>query len=67
MSFKKHTKPRSLEKKQEKDIILKNLYRFFEGRERVLDTFENKIFSIKSKCAGILNPNHSKLKILSPK
>ena len=67
MSFKKHTKPRSLEKKQEKDIILKNLYRFFEGRERVLDAFENKIFSIKSKGAGILNPNHSKLKILSPK
>ena len=67
MSFKKHTKPRSLEKKQEKDIILKNLYRFFEGRERVPDAFENKIFSIKSKGAGILNPNHSKLKILSPK
>ena len=25
------------------------------------------MFSIKSKDAGILNPNHSKLKILSPK
>ena len=29
MNFKKHMKPRSLEKNQEKKIILKNLYRFF--------------------------------------
>ena len=43
------------------------MYNFFEGREKILDAFENKIFSIKSKGAGILNPNHSKLKILSPK
>ena len=56
-SFKKHAKPRSLEKKnkQKKEIILKNLHRFFEGRERVLDAFESKIFSTKSKGAGILN------------
>ena len=40
---------------------------FFEGREKLLDAFESKIFSIKSKGAGILNPNHSKLKITSPK
>ena len=31
MSFKKHTKPRSLEKKQEKKIFVQNLHRFFEG------------------------------------
>ena len=43
------------------------MYRFFEGRERVYDAFESKMFSIKSKGAGILNPNHSKLKIFSPK
>ena len=43
------------------------MYNFFEGREKILDAFENKIFSIKSKGAGILNPNHSKLKILTPK
>ena len=67
ISFKKHTKPRSQEKKQEKEIVLKNLYNFFEGREKILDAFESKIFLIKSKGAGILNPNHSKLKILSPK
>ena len=43
------------------------MYSFFEGREKILDAFESKIFSIKSKGAGILNPNHSKLKILTPK
>ena len=67
LNFRKNTKPRSQEKKQEKEIVLKNLYNFFEGREKILDAFESKIFSIKSKGAGILNPNHSKLKILTPK
>ena len=67
MNFRKNTKPRSQEKKQEKEIVLKNLYNFFEGREKILDAFESKIFSIKSKGAGISNPNHSKLKILTPK
>ena len=67
MNFRKHTKPRSQEKKQEKEIASENLYNFFEGREKVLDAFESKIFSIKSKGAGILNLNHSKLKVLTPK
>ena len=43
------------------------MYNFFEVREKVLDAFESKIFSIKSKGARILNPNHSKLEILTPK
>ena len=43
------------------------MYNLFEGREKTLDAFESKIFLTKSKGAGILNPNHSKLKILSPK
>ena len=43
------------------------MYNLFEVREKVLDAFESKIFSIKSKGAGILNPNHSKLEILTPK
>ena len=60
MSFKKHTKPRSLEKRQEKDIILKNLHRFFKERERVFDAFESKIFSAKYMGAGILSPDHSR-------
>ena len=67
MNFRKNTKPRSQEKKQEKEIVLKNLYNFFEGREKILDAFESKIFLTKSKGAGILNPDHSKLKVLTPK
>ena len=43
------------------------MYNSFEGREKILDAFERKIFLIKSKSAGILNLYHSKLKILSPK
>ena len=67
MNFRKNTKPKSQEKKQEKEIVLENLYDFFEGREKVLDAFKSKIFFIKSKGAGILNPNHFKLKILTHK
>ena len=40
---------------------------FFEGREKILDDFESKIFLPKSKGAGILSSGHSKLKILTPK
>ena len=43
------------------------MYNFFEGREKILDAFESKIFLTKSKGAGILNPNHSRLKVLTPK
>ena len=42
------------------------MYNFWES-EKILNAFERKIFSIKPKGAGILNPNHSKLKILKPK
>ena len=43
------------------------MYNFFEGREKILDAFDGKIFSTKSKGAGILNPDHSKLKVLKPR
>ena len=43
------------------------MYNFFEGREKLLDAFDGKIFSTKSKGAGILNPDHSKLKVLKPR
>ena len=43
------------------------MYNFFEGREKILDAFESKIFLTKFKGAGILNLNHSKLKVLTPK
>ena len=58
MNLRKYTKPRSQEKDKKK-IILKNMYKFFEGRERLLDAFESKIFSTKSKDSGILNPDQS--------
>ena len=67
MYFKSNTKPKSQEKKQEKEIVLKNFHHFFEGREKTLDPFESKIFLTKSKGAGILNSDHSKLKVLTPK
>ena len=52
MNFRKNTKPRSQEKKQKKEIVLNNLYNFFEGREKILDSFESKIFLTKSKGSG---------------
>ena len=67
MNFRKNTKPRRQEKKQEKETVLENLYNFFEGREKILDAFESKIFSTKSKVAGFLSLDRSKLKILTPK
>ena len=60
-------KTKESRKKEEKEIALENLYNFFEGREKILDAFESKIFLTKSKGAGILNPDHSKLKILTHK
>ena len=53
MNFRKNTKPGSQEKKQEKEIVLENLYKFWEGREKLLDAFESKVFLVKSKDAGI--------------
>ena len=37
-------KPRSKEKKQEKEIVLKNLHNFFEGREKFLMLLKAKYF-----------------------
>ena len=43
------------------------MYNFFEGREKILDHFESKIFLTKFKGAGVLNLDHSRLKVLTPK
>ena len=67
MNFRKNTKPKSQEKTQEKEIVLKNLYNFFQGREKILDTFESKIILTKSKGSDILNLDHSRLTVLTPK
>ena len=66
-NFRKQIKPRNTDTKQQKKDILKNLYNLFDGRERVLNTFDNKIFPIKTKSTGFLNFDHSNLKILTPK
>ena len=66
MNFRKNTKPRSQEKKK-KRLFLKTYIIFLRVEKKFFDTFDSKIFSIKSKGAGILNPNHSKLKILTHK
>ena len=46
--FSTKTKPRSEEKKREKEDVLKNLHNFYDGREKVLDAFASKIFPIKA-------------------
>ena len=59
MDFKKKTRPQDREKIQEKQEVLKNLYSLFEGREKILDAFESKIFPIKTR-----GPNYLNLQIL---
>ena len=39
-------------KKQKKEDVLENLYALFEGTERVLHAFDNKIFSMKTEGEG---------------
>ena len=43
------------------------MYNFFEGREKILHAFESKIFLTKFQGAGVLNLDHSRLKVLTPK
>ena len=65
--FNDKTRPKNYKKKQEKKIATDNLYKFFSAREIVLNGFKSRIFSIKSKGSGLLNTDHYKLKILTPK
>ena len=65
-NFSDKTRPKNYKKKQEKEIVHDNLNKFFAAREMVLNGFKSKIFSIKLKGSGILNTDHSKLKILTP-
>ena len=68
MNFTKQVKQKIPEKKQQQDA-LKNLYSFFEGRERVLNAFDSKIFPMKIEGTGFSGKvsDHSNLKILTPK
>ena len=67
MNFKKKAKRQDPEKKQEKKDVFKNLCNFFEGREKVLNAFDSKIFPIKTKGSGYLESKPSNFKILTPK
>ena len=49
-----------------KKDIFKNLYALFDGRERVLDTFEIEIFPMKTERTGFSDFDYSNLKILTP-
>ena len=64
--FRDKTKPQDQEKKTRKKDVLKNLYNFFEGREKVLNAFDSKIFPIKTKGTGYLESKPSSFKILTP-
>ena len=69
MKFRKQVKLKNLEKKQQKDEVLENIYNLFKGRERVLNSFDSKIFPIKTEATGFSDKvsDHSNLKILTPK
>ena len=66
MNFRDKTKPKDEEKKKKKEDVLTNLYKFFEGREKVFNAFGSKIFPIKTKGTGYLESEPSSFKILTP-
>ena len=65
--FIKETRPKNYDKKQEKEIVTKNLRNFLNAREMVLNGFKSKIFLTKSTGTGIVNIDDSKLKTLTPR
>ena len=67
LNFRKQIKPKNPKEKQQKEGILKKLYNRFEGRGKVFNAFDSKIFPIKTKGTTFLNFDHSKLKTLTPK
>ena len=69
MSFKKQVQQHNSEKNERKKILFKNLHGFWDGRERVLDASENKIFPTDTEGTDFSDKvsDHSNLKILTPK
>ena len=61
MNFKSKIKPQNPDKKQTKKDILKSLYALFDGRKRVFDTFDRKIFPMKTECTGFLDRTGDKV------
>ena len=64
--FHKKTKPKNGRKKQEKEDVIKNLRNFYNGRKKVINAFDSKIFPIKTKGTGYLESKPSSFKILTP-
>ena len=56
-NFNKKTRPQKDEEKHEEKNVFKNLYNFYDVREKVLNGFNSKIFIIKSKGSGISHTN----------
>ena len=50
--FKKPTKPKFLEKKEQNKLTFNNIDILFEGRQKVLDGFESKIFLKEQQAQG---------------
>ena len=69
MNFKTNSKAQVPEKKQEKKDILENFYALFEGRERVLNVFDSKIFATKPEGTDSSHKvsDYSNHKVLTPK
>ena len=65
--FIKETKPKNVDKKQQRKVVWKNLHDFLNAREMVLNGFKSKIVLSKSIGTGILNSYNSNFKILTPK
>ena len=62
-------KPKNLEKKEKKRDVLENFYNLFEGRKRVLNAFDGKIFPTKIEVIAFSDKesDHFNLKIFTPK
>ena len=69
LSFKRKAKQKSPKKKQQNEDVFKNLYNLLKCRKRVLNAFDSKIFptKIEGKRFSGKVPNHSNIKILTPK
>ena len=66
--FNSSTRPKTLEKMQNKKDTIENLKAFCLGRQKVLDAFQSEIFSInKIEGTGFSDHRQSNLKILAPK
>ena len=55
LNSRKQVKPKNIEKKQQKKDVLEDLSNLFEGRKRILNAFDSKIFPLKIESTGFLD------------